>query len=372
MDIANYLSELLGRHGKISVPDLGFFTQVRVDGYYNDAEGKFYPPGYRVQFSPEPVKNDDTLAYYIAEKKNISLASSKYFTEKYITGLKQELTTKEAAFADMGWFYINEGQIAFRPNEQHGNEPNFYGYAPVAIKKLHQEPETQFPEKLLPDSSTPTETLHQEPEAQVVPETLLVDSPAPNATANQPEEYIDDEQEEKKRSISGWVIALIILVIVAAAAYALYQYNPGLFFNQKTAKPINEQPKQQPATIADSAKIDTQKIAPAVSDSSAKAISKPGAALNKPVASVDTVAKPEYVIFAGSFRTKTKSELAVENYKSIGIEARLLTGAGTGRLIKVIIGHFATYNEGEAERLKLTKSGKLRKDSYTQIINQKK
>jgi hypothetical protein len=350
MDIANYLSELLGRHGKISVPDLGFFTQVRVNGYYNDAESKFYPPEYRVQFDPEPVKNDDTLAYYIAEKKNISLASSKYFTEKYITGLKQELDIKEVAFADLGWFYMNEGQIAFRPNEQHGNELNLYGYAPVAIKKLHQEPETQ------------------------VPETLLVDSPTPAETVNQPEEYVDDEQQEQtKRSISGWVIALIILVIVAAAAFALYQYNPGLFFNQKNAKSVNEQPKQQPATIADSAKIDTQKIAPVASDTSTKAISKPGAALNKPVAQVvDTVAKPEYVIFAGSFRTKTKSELAVENYKSIGIEARILAGPGTGRLIKVVIGHFATYPEGEAERLKLIKSGKLRKDSYTQIINQKK
>jgi hypothetical protein len=350
MDIANYLSELLGRHGKISVPDLGFFTQVRVNGYYNDAEGKFYPPGYRVQFDPEPVKNDDTLAYYIAEKKNISLASSKYFTEKYITGLKQELTIKEVAFADLGWFYMNEGQIAFRPNEQHGNEPNFYGYAPVAIKKLNQEFETQVPETR-------------------VPEPLSIDSSTPNETVNQPEGYVDDEQqEETKRSISGWVIALLILVIIAAAGFALYQYNPGLFFTQKTAKPI----KEQPITTTDTLKTDTQKTAPAVLDTSAKAISKPGAALNKPVASVDTIAKPEYVIFAGSFRTKSKSELAVKNYKSIGIEARILAGPGTGRLIKIVIGHFATYPEGEAERLKLIKSGKLRKDSYTQIINQKK
>jgi cell division septation protein DedD len=83
------------------------------------------------------------------------------------------------------------------------------------------------------------------------------------------------------------------------------------------------------------------------------------------------VAKPAYVIFAGAFRTEAKGDEAVQNLKSIGVDARLLNGPGTGRLIKVIIGNFATSAEGEAARIKLVNSGKIRKDSYTQIINQK-
>jgi DNA-binding transcriptional regulator of glucitol operon len=350
MDIANYLSELLGRHGKISVPDLGHFTQVRVNGYYNDAESQFYPPGYQIQFYPEPVENDDTLVQYIAEKKNISLASSKYFTEKYITGLKQEVTTKEVAFANLGWFYTSEGQITFKPNEQRGDGADFYGYAPVAIKKLYQEPEKPLPPP------------------------LPVSLSAQASTANQSEEYIADEQEETKRSASVWVIALIIIVVIAAAVFGLYQYNPALFnFDQQAAKPVTEQPKTPPATKTDSTDTDVNKTAPPHIDTVSKAISKADTTLNKPVANAaDTVAKPQYVIFAGSFKKVATSDLAIKNYKSIGVDARILTGPGSGRLIKVIIGSFATYKEGEALRLKLVKSGKLRKDSYTQIINQKK
>src|ERR1700754_3938235 len=147
MDIANYLSELLDRHGKISVPGLGYFTQVRVNGYYHDAEKQFYPPGYQIKFNPEPF-DDDTLVQHIAEKKKISLASSKYFTEKYITGLKQEVASKEVPFANLGWFYTEHGQIAFKPNHNHNDDPEFYGYAPIALKKLNEEPEKPVPPPL--------------------------------------------------------------------------------------------------------------------------------------------------------------------------------------------------------------------------------
>src|ERR1700749_1233618 len=150
MDIANYLSELLNRHSKVGVPGLGSFTQVRVNGYYNSAEGKLYPPAYQVQFSPEPF-NDDTLVEYIAQKKNISLASSRYFTEKYITGLKQEAAAKEVPFASLGWFYTDNGEIAFKQGANHNEGPEFYGLAPIAIKKLSdavESPKVEAPAPL--------------------------------------------------------------------------------------------------------------------------------------------------------------------------------------------------------------------------------
>ena len=344
MDIANYLSELLDRYGKVSVPGLGYFTKTRINGYYNESENRLYPPGYQIQFGTE-LFEDDVLVQYIAEKKKISLASSKYFTEKYITGLKQEVALKEIDFANLGWFYTDsQGQIAFKPNEQRGNRPDFYGYAPIDIKKLHHEPE------------------------QPVSPPLSVTPPESAAITDQPEEYINDEPEASS-SVNRWLITTIIIVVVALAAFGVYKYNPTLFnFNQEPAKPVST----QPVTKADTVDADTNKADSAVLDTPSKAISKPDTSLNKPVVNTDTVARPEYVIFAGSFKTKTKSDLAIRNYKSIGIEARTLNGPGTGRLIKVIIGHFATYSAGEAERIKLVKSHKLRKDSYTQIINQKK
>jgi len=364
MDIANYLSELLDRHGKVGVPGLGYFTQMRVNGYYHDTEKQFYPPGYQIQFNPETF-DDDTLVQHIAEKKKISLASSKYFTEKYITGLKQEVASKEVPFANLGWFYTEQGQIAFKPNHNHNDDPEFYGYAPIALKKLSDEPEKPVPPPLPFSLSAP--------EPGLVAEPTPPPAPVPQA-ASQPVEYEEQEVfEEPKRSSNTWIIVLLVVVIIAAAAFGIYKYKPGLFnANQQTTNTVAEQPKEQPSIKPDTLVADTAKTAPPILDTPSKAISKPDAALNTPVANADTAAKPQYVIFAGSFKTQSKSDLAVKNYKSIGIDARLLNGPGTGRLIKVVIGSFVTYQEGEALRIKLVKSGKLRKDSYTQIINQKK
>jgi hypothetical protein len=356
MDIANYLSELLGRHNKVGVPGLGSFTQVRVNGYYNSAEGKLYPPGYQVQFSPDRF-DDDTLVEHIAQKKNISLASSRYFTEKYITTLKQDAAIKEVPFASLGWFYTNNGEIAFKAGENHNEGPEFYGLAPIAIKKLNQpEPEKPvqpLPFTVVPQSTTPTTT------------------PAP--TADQPEVYEDEEVEETKRSTSPWLIALIILVIIAAAAFGLYKYNPALFnFIKQPAKQGTEHPKTQPAATADSVDKDSNKTAAPILDTASKAISKPDTALKKKAVAADTTSKPEYVIFAGSFKTQTKSDEAVKIYKSVGVDARTWHAPGSGKRIKVIIGSFATSAEAEAERLKLIKEKKISKDSYSQEINEKK
>jgi cell division septation protein DedD len=163
-----------------------------------------------------------------------------------------------------------------------------------------------------------------------------------------------------------------VAIIIAAAAFGIYKYKPELFGNLQTTKTVEEQAKPERSIKPDTLVADTTRTAPPILDTPSKAISKPQPALNNPVANADTVAKPQYVIFAGSFKTLAKSDLAIKNYKSIGIDARMLNGPGTGRLIKIIIGGFATYQEGETLRLKLVKSGKLRKDSYTQIINQKK
>ncbi|MDN3549470.1 hypothetical protein [Mucilaginibacter aquaedulcis] len=368
MDIANYLSELLDRHGKVGVPGLGYFTQVRVNGYYSDTEKQFYPPGNQIQFSPEPFE-DDTLVKHIAEKKKISLASSKYFTEKYINGLKHELAIKEVPFANLGWFSVSQDQIVFKSNPNHKDDPEFYGFATVALRKLNDEADK--PEEVLEQEPATLQENITEPEPVIEPEIIQV--PAPEPVYNPPTEYDEPVPEENPHSSNTWLIVLLVIVVIALSAFGIYKYKPELFgLNRQVSKTDTVQPKAEPQTQPDSTIADTAKTVAQPLDTPSKAISRADTPLNKPVANTDTVAKPQYVIFAGSFKTLAKSELAVQNYKSIDIDARLLNGPGTGRLIKVVIGSFATYPEGEALRIKLVKSGKLRKDSYTQIINQKK
>ena len=69
MDLAIYISELLGLQGEVCLPGVGTFAQVRINGYYNENENKFYPPAHDINFVPQS-KDDERLAKYIAGKKN--------------------------------------------------------------------------------------------------------------------------------------------------------------------------------------------------------------------------------------------------------------------------------------------------------------
>ncbi len=144
MDIAYYLSELLEQLGEVSVPGLGSFTRVRVDGYYNSDEGRFYPPTSKLEFTQQYVE-DDVLTQYIGVKKRISLASSKYFTEKYISGLKQEVISREIPFAELGSLYFANGRIQFRA-AQSVPDPEFYGYPTISLDKKSAEPAYHYEE----------------------------------------------------------------------------------------------------------------------------------------------------------------------------------------------------------------------------------
>jgi cell division protein FtsN len=375
MDIANYLSELLGLHGEVNVPGLGYFVHRRVNGYYNDAEGKFYPPGYTIHFDPQTIEDNDTLAKYIAESKKISLASSKYFTEKYIAGLKTEVTLQDVPFANVGWFYMDKGRIAFRAEEKHADNISVFGYQPINIKKLSGEQGTsavktvtvilQPPPPLLPLPTAPTlpAQMPVQPQ-QVQPQEDFQQQPV----VEQPEEYVEEEQEAK-RGISVWVIVVIIAIILAAGAFGLYKYKPGLFDRrgEQIQQPDESKDAAKPVLKADT---DTTKIVAPTIDTPAKAISKPDSTLNKTTvpAKADTVAKPVYVIFIGSFKTLTRGEIELAKYKKAGVDARIWSGPGTGKRIKIITGSFATSAEAETERTKLITSKKIGKDSYSQLL----
>lgn len=347
MDIANYLSELLGRCTEVSVPGLGCFSQQRVNGYYDDAQGTFFPPGFKLNFESQP-KDDEILARYIAEKKKISLASSQYFTEKYINSLKQELVLHEVAFAELGWFHLQDGKIAFRVQENQGTDPLFFGLAPVKINKAGYVPPPPPPPPL--------------PVAVPLQQTFT--PPPVNTTIEQPE-YVEEEVEEK-RGISVWIIIAIVIVVLAAAAFAVYKFKPELLHLKKNndASATVEKPKATPVVKPDSVEKDST---PKTTDTN-KAISKPVKTLDKPIVVTDTTAKTEYAIFLESYKTVAKSEIEAKKYVKRGINARTWTGPGTGLRIKIIIGGFATSDEAEAERKKLISQGKIAKDTYSKLI----
>lgn len=348
MNLADYVSELLSQRNEVSVPGLGYFEKVRVDGYYNDSEAKFYPPSHQVRFKPETSDND-AFAEYIARKKNISLASSKYFIEKFISKLKEDAAEETFPFSGLGSVRMEHDQLIFIPNDKISDDPSFYGYAPVGINKLAS---VSAPEPVSPvfnTSAPPADT--------------------PVVEESDVEQHYIEEEEEIKKTFNVWTILMALVVVAAIAVFAAYKYDPSIFdrFN-------NHPPKVKtaviPVTRSIKAKDSVKNVAAA--DSTAKRATTATTAFLPDTTTYDTLSQPHYVIRVDVFDRKKAADENVNHYKSLGMDAKLLPRTPRHKRYKVIVGRYTTLNAAEQARLEMVKAKKIRRDAKIITINPKK
>ncbi len=214
MNIADYVSELLVEHDEVSVPGLGYFVRTRVNAFYNEKEARFYPPYHKVKFVAQQ-KDDDTFVRYVADKKNISLASSRYFSDKFIIKLREEAQKGKYLFSDLGLFYTDQDQLVFKPNEKIPTDPTFYGHPQIDISKLGKP---LFGEPAKPVADKPVST----PVAIV---------PPPVQTIPQQGQYFEEEETEYKRPVNIWLVILLSLLAIALAIFGVYEFSPHAFDN---------------------------------------------------------------------------------------------------------------------------------------------
>ena len=346
MNLADYLSELLGQHDEVSVPGLGYFVRERVNAFYNIKEAKFYPPYHKVKFVPQPKDEDDTFTQYVADKKNISLASSKYFAEKFITKLKEDATTGKFLFADLGLFYTEHGQLTFKPNDKIPDDPAFYGYPMLNTYKLGQPifPETPKPVfAAMPAPTNATTTAVDEAQLRTIP--------------RQP--YYEEETERKK-GVSVWLIVLIAVVVaIALAVFGVYKFYPSTFDKVKdTFNKITNRTAVVPGVIKHTAKADTAtKKTDSAKNAADTAITM--------VTTVDTANEPHFEIIASESRNRSQAETTVKVFKDKGLKAKILTlGEVPGPLVKVSVGTFHTMDEAQSKMNELINQGKIIPNSY--------
>jgi hypothetical protein len=356
MNLADYLSDLLGQRDEVSVPGLGNFMRTRVNAAYNEAEGRFYPPYHQVAFVPKP-KDDEIFAQYVADEKNISLASSKYFVEKFVNKLREDAATGKYLFADLGSFQSNGGdQLIFKPNERIPADPAFYGYSPVDIFKIGQP--------LSVDSRKPVFEHVQEPVVAEQPPVAAAPPviPTPRQIVQQPD-YYEDEVETKK-GISAWVIILIAVAVIAIGVFALLKFYPSVFdsvsdeYHKLMDKPV-------PAVIRKEVKKDTIKKVIRVVDTSKTAT----------VAKKDTTPAPlpsrfEAIVFKTN--NMRSAEIEMKRLKALGYDAYLVTDApGLGPLLKISVNSYTTYSAADSVSNSLLKAGVIKKHYYPLEIKSK-
>lgn len=398
MDVSLYISELLELHGEVNVPGLGHLAQKRVSGYYNAADFKFYPPRNEVTFDPQRLNEDNVLTQYIADKKNISLESSQYFTEKYITNLKEDALYNDVPVANIGWFYNNGGKIAFKANKI-TNDPVFYGYPAVRANKLLSQgtpatppPATPAP---IPQSQpvTPTHTLVPERLAEAIEE------------QEEPEEELYYEEPRTNRTLRTWLIILSIILALLIIGYATYLYKPSAFERIETY--MKRKPTPAKLEEAHTVSVDTNAMAPDTTvhiDSAVKAdtlikkstpagevtnrikqtevtkttvvttpAAKPGSTTGpKPndITALNARPKPaaapkvkKYGVIVYTAKTMDEANRVVNTYKANGVDVQIVPGKKAPR-ITITAGSYNTLDEAQVAFTKLIESGKIDKDSY--------
>jgi cell division septation protein DedD len=416
MDVGFYLGELLMQQGEVSVPGLGYFVQVRVSGYYNDEERKFYPPYHKAQFDVQSI-DDDSLAEYIANKKNISVASARYFAEKYITTLKQQAMISEVPIGNLGWFYSEFSQLIFKPADKIIDDTIFFGLEPISISKVgdvkpadeHPKVQLNYPPKFTPPPVEPETQEAVEPEnapasedteALTEPTNIYQSSPTPVSSAFF--EPGEEEEEEQSRGPLKLILAIFIIVIaIGLGVFALYRYQPDTFariaFWEKravttdTIKPKEVLPAAADTTIfLDSARVDTSatKIDTLVSTPTspkkteattqpaitAQVVTPPKAGVaistvpitktpSANIRSSDATGTRRFEVYVTPAKNIAEANALISKLKRNGLDPRIVTDA-PGPLIHVSIGHFKTIQEAKAFAIKAQESGKVTGDAY--------
>ncbi len=386
MDVAYYISELLGQLGEVNVPGLGYFARLRIDGYYDEREATLYPPQYKVAFDRQSI-DDDALYQYIAEKKNISLASSKYFTEKYITTLKEQAAKSEVAFAELGVIYITNGNITFKASPTSAGDPSFFGYPQIKLNKLGdtpiaeptapKSPEPVYIPKLEPE--LPVESVQKQESATPVseeykpqPTIYSLDPDTYEPAADEHDELIDvdvphlDDTKPKKLTYVRVLTALaIVAALTALVVFGLYRYDPVLFNGITTVKNTPVAVKHDSVKTDTAAqKTDTGKTNATVKTDTTAKIPTPVAATVTPAAVNDTLTKIHYEILGGAFQTLDEANIAIGNYKHLQINARILNNV-PGKLYKVTLGTYFDYQQAVNAEDTLLKTKKISKNSIS-------
>lgn len=325
MDLAVYISELLGLEGEVNVPGIGCFAQTRINGYYNEKENKFYPPTHKINFDPEH-QADDSLASFISEKKNISLASAKYFIEKYVNNLKQQVVLNRVDIAGIGQLYLNGSVIGFNENApSKENDPSFFGLKPVNVEVLVEKPSVRYtppPVKIEEEKKDPP--IADQVMTELVNDRIPPPPPKPTVieeTEEQPEEEYMYEEPVRRNNNNTWIAVLLILIIALLALMGLYKYKPE-WFDRSKEKPQTFVAVDTPAAQPVDTKVntDTTKKAATKQDSLAKA----QALVTNTTNTVDTAAVLHYEILGGAFKSSEQANNIVSRYQGMGLKARIL------------------------------------------------
>lgn len=323
MDIAPYIQELLAEKDQVNLPGFGLFIKRRLQGYYDGASGKLYPPSERLELLINSNPSEE-LIDFISAKKHISTASASYFISQFVEALKNRLQSGEVVLSGIGT--IGTTNDSYVLSDMVSLPANAFGLGVLSN----------------PVISSSTKKQVQKQPVQVVEEADFI--------------------REKRAAIPSYLYWLLTLVIVLLVAGIFYYYHPELFpisdKQQKEAVKKATQPVLDPAITQQEVPTDTLRTSAPVETATTET---PVSPLENPVKKSTEATDAEtlqydpqaYEIIGASFKTVTSAKEQVKRFGWKGVPAKILKNT-RGKRIKISLGSFkdATSAQMELKRLK--------------------
>lgn len=119
---------------------MGAFLAHKVPASYNAKEQIFMPPHRELGFNPNITVDDALLLSEYVSSENTTYDKAEKILSRDIASLRRILAIKGVCcFGELGTFHMNiNGAISFVPNENAIDDPENYGFEPLALPLLSQ------------------------------------------------------------------------------------------------------------------------------------------------------------------------------------------------------------------------------------------
>ncbi|RZL50403.1 MAG: hypothetical protein EOP00_04560 [Pedobacter sp.] len=398
MDILLYLTELLQTRKTVGIVGLGTLYKKKLPGKYDADKHEFIPPTYALAFKTI-VEEQEELANFISEQRNISVDSANYFISEFAERIQGELAEqKEASLQPLGKLSLSNDEINFIPSEENKVGFEFYGLPNLTeinkeeqtslvaddhiLEKIEeenkleeenpgQETEEQIEENVLvndeqevydeiTEARPPEKTYHQLNDLPPVIETVEdedKEEPIQEIAIPQQEVFVEETIEEEPKSgmpfFMKFLIAFLILVALGAVVYFINPqffnnyFNQNFADNQKTV--IKAVPKDTLATNLGSTNA----------DSIAKNNDLVKLTTDTAATTIDSSKVTIYEVLVSAVATDRKADKIIGNLNKEGVKAKKIKLSKT--MINISAGSFLTNEEAlkyrDSLRVKLKNQG---------------
>lgn len=138
--LIGHITRLLSHHNCVTLPGIGAFLAHKVPALYNVKEQIYMPPHRELGFNPNITVDDALLLSEYVSAEKISYDNAEKALRRDIVSLRRVLSSKGACcFGELGTFHMNiNGEISFVPNDNAIDDPENYGFEPLAVPLLSQ------------------------------------------------------------------------------------------------------------------------------------------------------------------------------------------------------------------------------------------